>query len=222
MKGLEKSKKNINSDKIESQDVVRNTEKSQEINEAEIASFVHESFKNAGLIVKNFLNTARYIRKEPEATNEEKKKSEKLFKEVNSSFTNFYRKFKKTLAPLSLAFFLFSQDRPISEVQLKASQNLKPKKQHSLYLTREEMPLAVKILDSLMSGDVLDGFLNIYNKFEQFKEKRTDGQMTGEEIEFRERIAENIYPYGYGRGIWGEIAVSIGGNINDLNITSPI
>lgn len=164
----------------------------------EVSDAAQESFKGAATAIMDVLDTAKHITEDKEAIIEEKQEQKDLLKKGSDAFTNFYKRLKKIAAPLSLSVFLFSQDKPASEAIAKASQNIKPLKEHSLYLVRDDMPLKVKILDYLMRGDVLNGFLDVYNTFAELKEKRVNGKMTDEEIAFKEKIAENIRPYAYG------------------------
>lgn len=102
----------------------------------------------------------------------------------------FYKRAKRYFRMLPLFLALYGDNKQIGfEDLLKKDQ-----RKIAGYLDESDLPLKAQFLDWYLSGRPLE----LYNKFAQFKEQRVDDKMTQEEIDFRERIAQNIFPFGYG------------------------
>lgn len=196
--------------KISSKEPYAEKESAFETREELLKETTKGTFIEAGKITKNILDTSTMIYGSHGATNEEIDQSNGLVKKANQTFGIFYKKLKKVVGPLSLAAFLFNADTP-RNIQ-KIHEIWGPKETGSAeYITREllkeQVPLKYKIIDALIEDKTLNGLFNLYNKFSELKTKRENGKMTSEEIQFKEKIAENILPRGYGGSLFKEAAL---------------
>lgn len=165
----------------------------------------------------DILETERVIRAEMEATSDEKEESQLLSQKAEHLFSDFYRRAKKAARLLPLLFVLsesgdISNSVPQNELHEKDIQRVETQaRKEKGYLIREDLPFKAAFADWWVSGE----FLEMYNKFVALSEERNEGKMTQEEIEFRENIAQNMYPYRYGGDVSGsELPTSLAPDVN--------
>lgn len=150
-----------------------------------------QTISQTGLLVKEL----QRIEVEEQLSNTDKEKLSSLRNQLESAFSKFYTKAKQALPGLPLMFALSADAQKPPEVTVS---DLMPQQSSSKTLDRSELPYTAQFADWYYDGE----FLKVYNEFVNHKNNRKDGQMTPEEIAFKERIARNIHPYGYQPGIW--------------------
>ena len=169
--------------------------------ETELALSAAGTFEQASQEIGTIIKADRAIRADPNPTGQEKTESKTLSEKAAGLLKNFYHNAKRVARLLPLALALYEPGRlatPLYHEELaKETQRIEAKARKAKgYLERKDLPLKAAFVDWYLGGE----FLTIYNKFAEFQDKRKDGGMTLEEIEFREKISQNFFPYGYPGG----------------------
>jgi hypothetical protein len=117
---------------------------------------------------------------DPDTTANEKSRLDQLKFSLFEAIGDAYKKYKQSLQ--TLPSILFSDVQADKTGESEAGISL------------DNMGFAVQFVDYIFGGECA----KTLNLFESFYNQRKDGQMSPEEIKYRQKIADNIHPFGYG------------------------
>jgi hypothetical protein len=124
---------------------------------------------------------------EDSANPAERQQTKKIKKDASSALTKLYNRFRKLSLPMTM---LMGGYVAYAQYNKKEDTHYNDNK----HLDRGHLSAKMAIVDTYLSSDVVD----TYNKCVDFLQARKDGEMSPEEIEFKEKMAQRFLPFGYG------------------------
>lgn len=122
-----------------------------------------------------------------------------LLESAGYRLSSFYKKLKRSLRIAPILFALSTPaDNPIDRVgkgieQRKHELSIPVKERKLGHISQSQLPFSMAITNIFLEGNPVQE----YNRAVDLFNRRVDGRMSEGEIEYKEKIAENIDPFGY-------------------------
>ncbi|MHB8871191.1 MAG: hypothetical protein ACYC5G_01895 [Candidatus Doudnabacteria bacterium] len=163
--------------------------KTEELEEREAGELAVQGVELSAEKVGSLNKDVTGILESETTTLEEKSRAKEILRKALDAFSDFYSKVKRVAKTLPFLLVLSGENQ--KPIQIEDGQV--DKVESSSQNPYEALPIQAKFVDWLMSGKISE----VYNDFVHFYNSRVDGKMTPEEIQFREKIAQNVQPIGY-------------------------